>query len=134
MFTQTASPLEVVYKDQKVGSLHALTCSIARENGRIGIAGTLAFDQFDKHAFLISNQGLCGTDPLPEFDVNLTFVNEAGGVSSCKIGGIILVNDSWGYTLDELTSEAAYTYVARAITPLDSLTGLTEHFSFQAAN
>jgi hypothetical protein len=71
---------------------------------------------------LVRDQKLRYADQIPEFDITLTFVNESGDAAFCKIGGVILVNEGWGYTLDDLTSEAAYTYVARAVTPLTSLT------------
>lgn len=192
-----------------VGTLQAVTVSITREvaalysfsdanpktfvKGKRGIAGTLVFTQFDRHALLrdifraaydqplnqtpslfssrflninsqqgilsgesvssrnfahdigaaataqfldiqgditteltrlykqVGEQKLRYSDQIPEFDIVLTMVNESGDAAFVMIGGIVLVNEGWGYTLDDLVSESAFTYVARYITPLTSL-------------
>jgi hypothetical protein len=79
---------------------------------------------------LVKHQRLKYSDQIPEFDINITMVNESGDAAFVVIGGVVLVNEGWGYTLDDLTSEVAFTYVARAITPLTSLTndGLFERY------
>jgi hypothetical protein len=71
---------------------------------------------------LVKAQKLRYVDQIPEFDITVTMVNESGDAAFCVIGGIMLVNEGWGYTLDDLTSEVAFTYVARSVTPLTSLT------------
>jgi hypothetical protein len=71
---------------------------------------------------LVANQKLRYSDQIPEFDITVTMVNESGDAAFCVIGGVQLVNEGWGYTLDDLVSEVAFTYVARSITPLKSLT------------
>lgn len=71
---------------------------------------------------MVGNQKLRYSDQIPEFDITVTMVNESGDAAFCVIGGVVLVNEGWGYTLDDLTSEVAFTYVARYITPLSSLT------------
>jgi hypothetical protein len=71
---------------------------------------------------LVRKQRLRYADQIPEFDITITMVNEAGDAAFCVIGGIVLVNEGWGYTLDDLVSEVAYTYVARGITPLTAIT------------
>jgi len=71
---------------------------------------------------LVRQQRLRYADQIPEFDITLSFINDSGDAAFCVIGGVTLVNEGWGYTLDDLTSEVAYTYVARHITPLTSLT------------
>jgi hypothetical protein len=209
----SGAQIQAVINDKAVGSLQACTVSVTREvaaiygmgsadprtfvKGKRGIAGTLVFSQFDRHAVLfdvfdglhgqnmnsgrmdlvtsrfarmtqdqgllsqkpisssnwssdqtISNSlknfgspiaddlaqmlksvyGMVGAhklryaDQIPEFDITLTMVDESGAASFCVIGGITLVNEGFGFSLDDLTSETAYTYVARYITPLTSIT------------
>ena len=71
---------------------------------------------------LVANQRRVYSDQIPPFDITVTMVNETGDAAFCVIGGVQLVNEGWGYTLDDLVSEVAFTYVARSITPLRSLT------------
>lgn len=75
---------------------------------------------------LVKSQRLRYADQIPEFDITITMVNENGDAAFTVIGGIILVNEGWGFTLDDLTSEVAYTYVARYVTPLTSITNPIE--------
>lgn len=194
------------------GTLQALTVSITREvvpvytmgsadvktfvKGKRGIAGTLSFSTFDRHALLfdvfstssssssgslygetmmnwissssvlytditgstavgersttdltnnttqITSKGL-GTatdmanaeavirditsrklqycDQIPSFDITLTMVNESGSASYMALHGVTLINEGYGYTMDDLTSETSFTYVARQVTPLKNL-------------
>ena len=70
---------------------------------------------------MIRNQRLRYSDQIPEFDVTITMVDESGSASFCSIIGILLVNEGWAFTMDDLVSEVAHTYVARAVTPLTAL-------------
>lgn len=188
-----------------VGTLQAVTVSITREvvpvytmgsadvktfvKGKRGIAGTLSFSTFDKHALLydvfnntktpsdwFKNAGslkdaynkygqafttnelgssqaldervvaesraytgqdsdlvnrvanaygerkLRYADELPPFNITLTMVNDYGAASTCHINGVVIINEGTGWTMDDLTNEIAFTYVAREVTPLESLT------------
>jgi hypothetical protein len=75
---------------------------------------------------LVKAQRLRYADQIPEFDITIAMVNEQGDAAFTVIGGVILVNEGWGWTLDDLTSEVAYTYVARYVTPLTSITNPIE--------
>lgn len=84
-------------------------------NGDIQAQLTTVYD-------MVANQRMNYADQIPEFDLTVSMVNESGDAAFTVIGGVTLVNEGWGYSLDDLTSEVAYTYVARFITPLTSLT------------
>jgi hypothetical protein len=71
---------------------------------------------------LVGEQRFRYSDQIPEFDLTLNLVNESGDAAFCVIGGVVLVNEGWGYTLDDMTSEVAFTYVARYVTPLTPVT------------
>jgi hypothetical protein len=71
---------------------------------------------------IVSTRRVRYSDQVPPFDVTITMVDEQGNAAFTSVHGLQLVNEGWGYTLDDLTSQAAFTFVARAITPLDSLT------------
>ena len=70
---------------------------------------------------LIATRRVRYSDQVPPFDITITMVNEIGQCAYTAIHGVQLVNEGWGYTLDDLNSEVAFTFVARAITPLDSI-------------
>lgn len=199
-----------------VGSLQAVTVSITREvvpiytmgsadvktfvKGKRGIAGTLSFSTFDRHALLydvfnnaatpidwfknigslsdayknygtssystnalgesqmIDGQFTADTsrrytgqdsaevnkvvdaygqrklrysDELPPFNITLTMVNDFGAASTCHINGVVLINEGYGYTMDDLTNDISFTYVAREVTPLEALS--SNMFSAPAA-
>ena len=70
---------------------------------------------------LVSQQRVIYSDQIPEFDITVSMINEAGDVAFAVIGGVKLVNEGWGYTMDDLVSEMALTYVARKVIPLTNL-------------
>ena len=57
-------------------------------------------------------------DQLPPFDVTLTMVDNQGAGAYMVIGGIEIMNEGGGFTVDDLTNQTAYTYVAKFIRPL----------------
>lgn len=57
-------------------------------------------------------------DQLPPFDIVLTFVNEMGAAAVMSINSVILANEGGGFSVDDITSETAFTYIARSITPM----------------
>lgn len=69
-----------------------------------------------------ANQRTRYADQLPEFDITLSFVNENGSASFLEIIGVTIGNESFAFDINDLTSDKAYTYVARHVTPLTSLT------------
>ena len=70
---------------------------------------------------LVATRRVRYSDQVPPFDITVTMVNELGQVAYTAIHNVQLVNEGWGYTLDDLNSEVAFTFVARAVTPLDSI-------------
>ena len=57
-------------------------------------------------------------DQMPPFNITITLVNEQGGSAIQSFMGVILVNQGGGYTVDDLQSQVAYTFLARDMTPL----------------
>jgi hypothetical protein len=54
-------------------------------------------------------------DEILPFDVTITFANEYGQRAVLVIYGVELLNEGSGYSIDSVTTEKAYTYVARRI-------------------
>lgn len=183
--------------NRKVANLVALSVNINREiapiytfgnpsprtfvKGRRGIAGTMTFTQFDKHALLegvfskyrriqdiweLVERSMANTDPqksninkllkdymsgnpstaadqlddmiravaqlvasrhvqyvdqLPPFDLTLVFINESGAFAHMALTGVQFANEGYGYTLDDLSSAIAVTYVATGVRPLTNV-------------
>jgi len=67
---------------------------------------------------VIQQRKLKYVDQIPPFDLVITMVNDTGNAAWCTIQGITLINEGYGFTMDDLTAESAYTYIAREVTPL----------------
>jgi hypothetical protein len=66
----------------------------------------------------VANRAFRYVDQIPPFDIVLTFVNEMGDAAVMSINSVILANEGGGFSIDDITSEVAITYIARSITPL----------------
>ena len=63
-------------------------------------------------------------DEILPFDITISFANEYGNKATVVIYGVELINEGTGYSIDSISSERAYTFVARSI---DSMATLDEH-------
>jgi hypothetical protein len=70
---------------------------------------------------LVSARSVRYSDQVPPFDITITMVNQLGQCAFTAIQYVQLVNEGFGYTLDDLNPEAAFTFVARAVVPLNSI-------------
>lgn len=70
-------------------------------------------------------------DEILPFDITLVFANEYGNRCALSIYGIEIINEGTGFSTDTVVTEKAYSYVARRVTPLESLgrTGTTNFAS-----
>lgn len=73
---------------------------------------------------LIMNRPLQYSDQIPTFDICLTMVNDEGSASFATVNGVTLINEGYGFTMDDLSSESAYTFIARSVTPLVAMSQL----------
>lgn len=60
-------------------------------------------------------------DELLPFDITISFANEYGQRAVMVIYGVELLNEGSGYSIDAVTSERAYTFVARKIDHMKAL-------------
>lgn len=85
------------------------------EDGTTGATGTLnnLLEKFTpKYA-----------DEILPFDITITFANEYGQRAVLVIYGVELLNEGSGYSIDSVTTEKAYTFVARRIDHMEALDG-----------
>lgn len=106
--------------DNSGGGAAVVREALDRQFGANGVDDDLAA-QMSTVYDMVRNQQFQYADQIPEFDIVLTLMNESGDAAFTMLSGVTIVNEGWGYSLDDLTSETAYTYVCRAITPLTSL-------------
>jgi hypothetical protein len=60
-------------------------------------------------------------DQLPPIDVTITFANEAGAVSVATLKGVVFLTEGIGWTMGDVDTELACSYLARDFTPLTAL-------------
>lgn len=66
-------------------------------------------------------------DEILPFDITITMANEYGQKAVLVIYGVELMNEGSGYSVDSVTTEKAYTFVARRIDYLRALDGENDH-------
>jgi hypothetical protein len=72
-------------------------------------------------------------DEILPFDITITFANEYGQRAVLVIYGVELLNEGSGYSIDSVTTEKAYTFVARRIDhmkPIDDENGAAFNSTF----
>lgn len=78
-----------------------------------------ALDQYIKEMyFFAAKKRFQYADQLPPFDVTVTMVNEQGDSATMTVWGVQLVNEGGGYSMDDISSNVAYSFVALGLTPL----------------
>jgi len=55
------------------------------------------------------------SDEIPPFDITISFLNEYGQSAKMTIYGVEILNEGMGMSIDDITTEKACTFVARAI-------------------
>ena len=69
-------------------------------------------------ARIVAQRHIQYVDQLPPFDLTLVFINETGAFAYMALLGVQFANEGYGYTLDDLSSATAVTYVATGVRPL----------------
>ena len=54
---------------------------------------------------------------MPPFDIQLSAANEYGKKMKMWIGGVEILNEGMGFSIDDINMEQQTTYVARGILP-----------------
>lgn len=68
-------------------------------------------------------------DEILPFDITITFANEYGQRAVLVIYGVELLNEGTAYSIDAVTTEKAYTFVARRVDYMKAVTGEKTGFS-----
>jgi hypothetical protein len=75
---------------------------------------------------LVKKRKVNYVDMIPPFDISIAMVNEAGNAAWAAIHGVQLINEAWGYTMDDMSAEVAFTYMAMAVTPLTEIKDISK--------
>lgn len=70
---------------------------------------------------LVSKYSPIYADEILPFDITISFANEYGQRAVLTIYGVELLNEGSGYSIDSVSSEKAYTFVARRIDYMKAL-------------
>lgn len=79
-----------------------------------------------------SSQTPVYADEIPPFDITISFMNEYGQKAVIVIYAVEILNESSGFSIDNVVSEKACTFVARRVEymkPIDSNGNIVEDFS-----
>lgn len=63
------------------------------------------------------------SDEILPFDITVTMKNEYGQGAYFRIMGVEFLNEGMGFSIDDITSEKACTFIAREITPIVPFSG-----------
>ena len=66
-------------------------------------------------------------DEILPFDITVSFANEYGQKAVTVVYGVELLNEGSGFSVDSVSTEKAYTFVARKIDYMRSLDGDNDH-------
>lgn len=55
------------------------------------------------------------SDEIPPFDITINFLNEYGQSGAMTLYGVEILNEGMGMSIDDITTEKACTFIARAI-------------------
>ena len=76
---------------------------------------------------LVSKYAPIYADEILPFDITITFANEYGQKSVLVIYGVELLNEGSGFSVDSVSTDKAYTFVARKIDYMKALHGDDDH-------
>lgn len=73
-------------------------------------------------------------DELPPFDITISFANEYGQKATIVIYGVEILNEGTGFSIDNVTSEKACTFVARRVEYMRPVSGKSKTSSGTSRN
>lgn len=102
-----------------------LMSSLASPNGTTSTDGLTGGKVSD---LIVKAQPKYADEILP-FDITITFANEYGQTAKVVVYGVELLNEGTGYSIDSVSSERAYTFVARSIDSMQVLNDKNDNIS-----
>ena len=103
------------------GSGGGVTDFTTATNLRDGIAPAAIQEALEIHRLLGQYIKIKYIDQLPPIDVTITFANDAGAVSVAALKGVVFLTEGIGWTMGDVDTEMATSYLARDFQPLTAL-------------
>ena len=103
------------------GQFYAHATDVARHP--IATQGSTAFDAIQVGAQVSQGSVASGNewelpwypDQIPPFDITITAANEYGQIAMMIIGGVEILNEGSGMSIDDIVTEQSMTFVARSV-------------------
>jgi hypothetical protein len=95
---------------------------------KLGYSGTKEFDDANLVDFFTPEYA----DQLMPFNISISMANEAGQRAGMEIYGIQLLNEASGFSVDDVITAKAYTFVARKIKGIEAKDSLRQGGSASA--
>ncbi len=89
---------------------------------RLGYGATGEFNQDNLTGFYTPEYA----DQLMPFNVTITMANEFGSRSTMGIYGLQILNEGSGFSIDDIVTAKAYSFIARKVTPIEKLDDLRQ--------
>jgi hypothetical protein len=103
----------------------SLNTNPAFSGGTFSLADKGISDEISQTYNWVKNRKFNYVDQLPPFDIVITCVNEMGNAAFMSLNGVILINEAGMMSMESLTSETHFTFLARSITPLRAFSSKT---------
>lgn len=138
VFNRDALLKELVTDDEKTW-IHKFKANDKKSLSEGSYNEFISIDDWDKYMSDLASsegvsQGIAGkqsklstkakpkyADEILPFDITITFANEYGQKANVVIYGVELLNEGTGYSIDSISSERAYTFVARSIDSMKAI-------------
>lgn len=78
----------------------------------------LSGQSFDKSKWATPRKPIY-SDEIPPFDITINFLNEYGQAAVMTIYGVEILNEGMGMSVDDITTEKACTFIARALSDME---------------
>ncbi len=94
-------------------------------------SGRYKYDSYSNHANEITQGVAVASNPhyddeIPPFDITISFANEYGQKAVLVIYGVEILNEGTGFSIDNVTTEKACTFVARRVEHMKAVTGKSQ--------
>lgn len=89
-----------------------------------GVSGSASINASQVTKNVATGGDIVYADEIPPFDITISFANEYGQKATIVIFGVEILNEGSGFSMDNVTSEKACTFVARKVQYMQAVDGL----------
>lgn len=97
------------------------TSAITAEGLRTGLSDIAIREALEIQELIGQHVRIRYIDQLPPIDVTISFVSDAGAVSVATLQGVVFLSEGVGWSIADVETEIATTFMARSFTPLTAV-------------